>query len=129
MSASASDYTCEEALQAGCASFVSKPFKLTDLLEALGRQLDLKWRYHPQAVSPSRPAPDKSPPCDLEPKLPAQLLDLALKGDVMGITALIDSAVLEDTATGAFCAHLRELAGRYDVRGIRQALGSSASNG
>jgi len=129
MSASASDYTCEEALQAGCASFLSKPFKLTDLLEAIGRQLDFKWRYQAPAVPPSRPAPDKSPPCGLEPTLAAQLLDLALKGDVIGITTLIDSAVLEDTSAGAFCAYLRELAGRYDVRGIRQALGSNASNG
>jgi len=122
MSASASEFTSEEALQAGCAAFLPKPLRLTDLLQAVGRQLDLTWRYREPAVSMLQPALGPGPPCDLEPKIAAQLLDLALKGDVMGITALIDSVVLDDNPAASFCAHLRELAERYDVRGIRQAL-------
>jgi hypothetical protein len=48
-----------------------------------------------------------------------------MQGDVMGITALIDSALAKDSSASSFCAQLRGLAARYDVRGIRQALASS----
>ena len=126
MSASASVYTQEEALQAGCCSFLPKPLKLTALLETVGDQLGLQWRYEPR-ISPAAGheyVMDQS--FRLEPKLAAQLLDLAMQGDIMGITALIDSGLAGDGSATSFCAQLRELAARYDVRAIRNVLSMSA---
>jgi hypothetical protein len=100
--------------------------KLTALLETVGDQLGLQWRYEPR-ISPAAGheyVMDQS--FRLEPKLAAQLLDLAMQGDIMGITALIDSRLAGDGSATSFCAQLRELAARYDVRAIRNVLSMSA---
>jgi len=125
MSASASVYTREEALLAGCRSFLPKPLKLTALLEAVGHELGLQWRYRSDnsRVAGQEYVMDQS--FRLEPELAAQLLDLAMQGDIMGITALIDSTLAQDSSATPFCAQLRGLAARYDVRGIRRALAMS----
>ncbi len=128
MSASASVYTREEALQVGCCSFLPKPLKLSALLETVGDRLGLRWRYK-RGIS--RAAGDESvmdQSFRLEPELAAQFLDLAMQGDIMGITALIDSRLAGDGCATSFCAQLRELAARYDVRAIRQVLEAGASN-
>ncbi len=125
MSASASVYTREEALLAGCCSFLPKPLRLTALLEAVGDKLGLQWRYRSDnsRVAGQEYVMDQS--FRLEPKLAAQLLDLAMQGDIMGITALIDSTLAQDSSATPFCARLRGLAARYDVRAIRQVLAMS----
>jgi signal transduction histidine kinase/CheY-like chemotaxis protein len=122
MSASASAYTREEALQAGCCSFLPKPLKLIGFLEAIGDQLGLRWRYHPSAAPLEVLDSTTGQPIRLEPKLAAKLLDLAMQGDVMGITTLIDTTLAEDTSASSLCEQLRGLAARYDVRAIRQVL-------
>src|SRR5262249_33103118 len=124
--ASASVYTREEALQAGCCGFVPKPLKLTVLLETIGANLGLQWRYRSDTASIAVHESVMEHPFRLEPELAAQLLDLAMQGDIMGITALIDSTLAEDNSAVPFCAQLRELAARYDVRAIRQVLAMSS---
>ena len=126
MSASASVYTHEEALHAGCSGFLPKPLKLTALLETIGCHLGLQWRYRSDTSPLAAHEIVMDQPFRLEPKLAAQLLDLALQGDVMGITALIDSALADDSSAVPFCAQLRGLAARYDVRAIRQVLATSS---
>jgi len=120
MSASASDINSEEALQAGCACFLPKPLKLAELLEAVGQQLGLEWRHRPGSESIARQLPDTDAPSCVDPDLAAQLRELALRGDILAITALIDS-VTHSQPSPVF-AHLRELAERYDLRGIRRML-------
>ena len=44
ISASASVYTREEALAAGCDDFVAKPLRAEELLDSIGRLLRLSWR-------------------------------------------------------------------------------------
>jgi signal transduction histidine kinase/CheY-like chemotaxis protein len=122
MSASASVYTREEALQAGCCSFLAKPLKLTALLEAIRDQLDLHWRYRSSASTLAAVDSTTRQPIRLEPQLAAKLLDLAMLGDVMGITTLIDTTLSEDTSASLLCEQLRGLAASYDVRAIRQVL-------
>jgi signal transduction histidine kinase/CheY-like chemotaxis protein len=80
MSASASDYTREEALQAGCSEFLSKPLKLTSVLEVVGGQLHLQWRYRASAAVDAGEA--SAEPYQLEPGLAGELQHLAMQGDI-----------------------------------------------
>ena len=127
MSASASAVTRAEALQAGCAAFLPKPLKLTDMLQIIGDQLGLKWRYR---AAPARNThDDDAAPAlrdfRLPPDLAAELQHLAMQGDILALTARVDAALANDTAARPFCRELRALAARYDVRGIRQILVAS----
>jgi CheY-like chemotaxis protein/anti-sigma regulatory factor (Ser/Thr protein kinase) len=129
MSASASDYTREEALQAGCSSFLPKPLKLADLLDSIGQQLQLEWRYRepPQARVPNGVA-DEAQPFRLQPDLAEELQHLAKQGDILALAARVDVALSAEPAARAFCAEMRELVSRYDIRGIRQMLTASRAN-
>jgi signal transduction histidine kinase/DNA-binding NarL/FixJ family response regulator len=122
MSASASDFTREEALEAGCTGFLSKPLRLGELLEILGNELHLQWQHR----APAAPAAVQQLSCTdsqpLEPELATRLLDLAMRGDVMGIMAAIDSALSKECAASTLVLQLRTLAQNYDIRGVREAL-------
>jgi CheY-like chemotaxis protein len=126
MSASASDYTREEALQAGCSGFVCKPLKLADLLDIIGERLQLQWQ-HGVAVpdSPPRSRSKLSQSFRLDPDLAADLQHLAMQGDIIGLTERIEVTLATDSSAEDFCSQVRELASRYDLRGIRQLLAAS----
>ncbi len=127
MSASASEYTRQDALQAGCSSFVSKPLDLAALLAAVGVLLDLEWRsQEPVAVAPGE-ASAILRTFELEPALAAELYHLALQGDIMALVARLEATFAADTAAEPFCAEIRSLANQFDVRGIRQALVANCS--
>src|SRR5262249_43679900 len=104
MSASASDYTRAEAIAVGCADFLTKPLKLAGLPETLGNQLGLQWRLRSSAATAGVESgcSAAAPPFQLPPELAGQLLDLAMQGDVMAITALIDSTLAHDSAASSF---------------------------
>jgi len=124
MSASASDYTRDEALRAGCSSFLSKPLQLAAFIAEIGEQLHLQWRY--RSAAPPRP-PGVNPPStsarfDLPQDIATELQHLAKQGDVLGLAARIEQSLANDPAAREFCDEMRGLAARYDIRGIRQAL-------
>jgi CheY-like chemotaxis protein len=124
MSASASEYTREEALQAGCSGFISKPLRLTGLLELVGAQLHLEWRYRASTDAGADECLDSlaPQPFQLDPELARELQHLAMQGDILSLAARIEVALSGDRAARSFCTEIRALAARYDIRGIRQAL-------
>jgi CheY-like chemotaxis protein len=126
MSASASDYTREEALQAGCSAFVCKPLNLSILLETVGDHLQVRWRYA-ATVADSEPLRRNtlSQPFRLNPDLAAQLQHLLMQGDIVTLTERIDAELSIDSSAEDFCNEVRELASRYDLRGIRQMLAAN----
>jgi CheY-like chemotaxis protein len=130
MSASASRYTREEALRAGCSEFLSKPLALAGFLEAIGNQLGLRWKYRGVARSSLTTDPSPAPAViafKLSPELTAELQHLAKQGDIMTLTARVDAALGANAAARSFCEDVRALAARYDVRGIRQVLAASST--
>ncbi|HVY83406.1 MAG TPA: ATP-binding protein [Steroidobacteraceae bacterium] len=124
MSASASAYTEEQALRAGCAAFLSKPLSLVDVVRTVGEQLGMRWRYRGMPARAESLAP--SARADGAFRLPAQLVSelqhLAKQGDIIALVTRVDVALGSDPATADFRTQLRALAARYDVRGIRQML-------
>jgi CheY-like chemotaxis protein len=128
MSASASDYTREDALQAGCSVFISKPLRLTSLLEIVGAQLHLQWRYRAStAVRADEPSDLPVEPFQLDSELAGELQHLAMQGDILSLSARIEAALSGDDAARSFCAEIRALAAQYDIRGIRRMLTLSCS--
>jgi signal transduction histidine kinase/CheY-like chemotaxis protein len=128
MSASASEYAREEALQAGCSGFISKPLRLTSLLEIVGAQLRLQWRYRAStAVRANEPLDLPAEPFQLDSELAGELQHLAMQGDILSLSARIEAALSGDDAARSFCAEIRALVAQYDMRGIRRMLTLSCS--
>jgi signal transduction histidine kinase/ActR/RegA family two-component response regulator len=126
LSASASDYTSEEAIASGCTAFLPKPVRLTALLDSIGELLQLEWRFDSSiAIAPTGPS---NGPFVLERVHADELYHLALLGD---IAALRDRAreLLDGNADARhFYAELTALADQYDTAAIRRLLDSSRAD-
>lgn len=125
MSASVSEYTQEEALLAGCAVFLSKPLKLTGMLEAIGAQLNLQWSYRTSASMDAGQSSVES--YQLDPELAGELQHLAMQGDILALSARVEAALSGDGAARSFCNEIRALAAQFDILAIRQVLTSRSS--
>jgi signal transduction histidine kinase/DNA-binding NarL/FixJ family response regulator len=127
VSASALDRTREECARAGFQAFLPKPLRFDNLLEAIGHTLDLAWVYHPEAAAASCVMP---PPDGAEQKrreIAAAVYELARRGDVRAIEARLDDLARLTGPGDELTGRLRDLAGRYDMKGIRALLSSRGS--
>jgi signal transduction histidine kinase/DNA-binding NarL/FixJ family response regulator len=121
VSASASDYTREEALQAGCNEFLPKPIRAVELLERLRVMLTLEWTVTAPAVSESPPA-ETTPDAPIDARAAEELYDLAMKGEVKALVARAEAAMRADPDGVAVYEHLRALALNYDMKAIRRRI-------
>jgi signal transduction histidine kinase/CheY-like chemotaxis protein len=124
LSASASEYTREEAIQAGCVAFLPKPVRLNELLEAIGEQLGIEWIRRTSRVASGNAVGESSDAFRLPDALATELQHLAMQGDVLTFAARVEAALADDESASVFCEQVRALAARYDVRGLREALAS-----
>ena len=122
ISASASTFTREEALAAGCDDFVAKPLRAEELLTCVGRLLDVTWRK--TDVRKTIPA-DRRPMIDgivvEEPRI-QELYDLAMKGDIQELLTRSATASAGDPAAAPLYEEVQRLARRFDFKGIRRIL-------
>lgn len=121
VSASASDYTSHEALDAGCDAFLPKPLHLGDLLDRMTELLRIEWQYQdtPTAVRQRSAA---STTFALQRELADELYHLAMQGDIAGLVQRADERLSDDPTACGFCEELRALANEYDTGGIRRML-------
>jgi len=123
ISASASVYTREEALAAGCDDFVAKPLRAEELLESVGRLLKLSWQmveiHAPKAAAEVAPTTSG---IVLDAARARELYDLAMKGDIKELLARADSASASDPAAAPLYEEVQRLARRFDFKGIRRVL-------
>jgi len=122
VSASASDYTREEAMNAGCTEFLPKPIRSGELLERLRVLLSLEWILEtPSAVEPAKlPAAALDVPIDAGHA--AELYDLAMKGEVKALLARTEAAIHADPAGAPVYEELRRLARGFDMKAVRRRL-------
>jgi len=124
ISASASTFTREEALDAGCDDFLAKPLRAEQLLLTIGRSLRLSWQMvdvpapTPEAVSVYRPTEGTV----VDEARATELYDLAMKGDIQELIARADSACAGDPGCAALYQEVQRLARRFDFKGIRRVL-------
>lgn len=133
ISASVFDFDQQHSLQVGCNDFLPKPIREADLLDKLELYLGLKWiyaekqsgetasdRFTHSALAPASllSASMTAPPAD---EL-AALFDLAMRGDLRGLSKR--AAQLEDMNPQfrPFTTHLRQLAKGFKGRQILEFL-------
>ena len=122
ISASASTYTREEALAAGCDDFVSKPLRAEELLASVGRLLKLTWRMVEVHAPNALEAGPITAGIIVDEARAVELYDLAMKGDIKELLARADSASAGDPAAGPVYQEVQRLARRFDFKGIRRVL-------
>ena len=130
VSASASTFTREEALAAGCDDFLAKPLRAEHLLSTVGQLLRLSWQMidvpvtAAEVVSVYRPTEGMA----LDEARATELYDLAMKGDIQELIARADSACAGDPDCAALYQEVQRLARRFDFKGIRRVLDQAREN-
>ena len=118
VSASASDYTREEALGAGCSDFLPKPIRAAELLDRLRDLLKLEWTMvEAPAVASTNGAADITVPIDAQAA--ADLYDLAMKGEVKALVSRVEAAMKSDPSGAPVYEELRRLARNYDMKAVQ----------
>jgi hypothetical protein len=125
LSASAYDTTRAQSVSVGSNAFMSKPIRLEQIVEALGRELGLEWRRQRQNghhATVSAPSLDAALLAGLPPALARELYELALQGDVLQLMRRLAEIRGEDGRLGNAVAALEHLGRDFDMRGLRAAL-------
>jgi signal transduction histidine kinase/CheY-like chemotaxis protein len=121
VSASASDYTSQEALDAGCDAFLPKPLHLADLRDRITDLLHVEWQYEGTPTASAGHSAEGSA-FALQRDLAAELYHLAMQGDIVGLVERATQRLADDPSAGGFCEELQALANEYDTGGIRRML-------
>jgi CheY-like chemotaxis protein len=123
VSASAFENTRVQSVAAGCEDFITKPVRLDQVIEVVGRLLALTWRRAEASTefSAAQPRPDFGS-LKLPPALARELYELALSGDVQKLSSRLKESRRGDPATIDAVDALASLADNYDTRGLRAAL-------
>jgi CheY-like chemotaxis protein len=123
VSASASDYTREEAIQAGCNEFLAKPIRASELLASLGRLLGLTWNVEAaDAPADWSAVPGATAHLAIQSHAAAELYDLAMKGEIKALIARAELAMEADPAGAPVYEELRRLARNFDLKAVRRRL-------
>ena len=107
----------QEALAAGCDSFIAKPIQIDTLLEVLQNHLGLQWVYEDDGHRQDEWESDTQSPEIIPPPAEALtvLLDLALMGDIAAIREQAEQLDALDEKYKPFTAELRRLVQRFQV--------------
>jgi len=115
----------QASLAAGCNAFVAKPVSLKSLLDIVGKQLHLTWRYQAQAqpVAAASSTQHQVQPDTAEPIIPSRqeaslLLDLAMQGDIQGVLESLDKLERKNAKLHPFIQKLRTMAKNFQEEQI-----------
>jgi CheY-like chemotaxis protein len=120
VSASAYDLDRNECIEAGCDSFLAKPFREEDLWAALERALQLHWQTT-DSEETRTPFPEVAEPPPIAEAI--ALYELAAKGDVVGIRTRAEALLALDPKHAPFAQSVLDLAARFKMKAIRQFVG------
>ncbi len=120
ISASAFEHNHAESIEVGANDFLSKPYRLQDLLDVLKQHLQLEWIIEQPTTSEDNGNNFSQP--IVAPSITDlnALYDLAMKGDIVEI--LVQSDHLAHTGYAPFAAELRTLAQNFKINEIRQLI-------
>lgn len=127
VSASVFEWDRQQSREVGCDDFLAKPIQKAELLERLQIHLGLEWVYEEQHSKVQLRSEDAELRTQVSFVAPpaeelAVLLDLAMRGDLRGITQR--AALLEelDERWVPFASHLRQLAKGFKGKQILEFL-------
>lgn len=129
ITASVFEQNRQESTDAGCDDFLSKPFRLQTLLDLLERYLHITWIYdHAEEQQSVRYAENDEPDEDtmvgtriVVPPVAklTTLLDLAMRGNIMGIKRESEQLVHMDEQYTQFATMLLQLVGEFKIKEIQ----------
>jgi len=127
LSANAFDKNLENDVGITPDNFIVKPFKLNDLLDWLGRVLELEWVTTSQPVAPAAPAPAEPPPL-IPPDATelAALDELINLGYLRGILNKLAEIEKLDARHGEFVRVLRDLARQFQFDAMKEIIRKSS---
>ena len=134
LSASVFEQDREQSLAEGCDDFVSKPFRINELLKKIEKHLKLEWSYKEEQNLRSEAKADCEPSKtynNSQINLPMAhiktLCKLAMMGDIQELLEHLNK--LENLKqSSSFISHVRELAKDYDMKGIQDLLETHLKN-
>ncbi|MCF7687299.1 MAG: response regulator [Cephaloticoccus sp.] len=120
MSASVLNFDRENALASGCDDFLPKPFRELELIQLLGRQLDLNW------ITTESPPPDVAPtgtttniPDDADL---SQLLEAVRRGSISDLRLRLNGLSARRPDCADFTARIFAMARSFEMDRIRVTL-------
>jgi CheY-like chemotaxis protein len=121
LSANAFDKHLDNDVGVRPEDFIVKPFKLAELLDCLGRRLELAWLTAdaPVAPAPAAEAPPLVPPGEAELAALDELIDL---GYLRGILDKLTAIAAADARHAEFARVLAELARQFDFDAMKELL-------
>ncbi|MEW5725102.1 MAG: ATP-binding protein [Thermodesulfobacteriota bacterium] len=121
----------QKSMIAGCDAFLSKPINLDELLERMGRLLELTWIYEEAGLErPQAPGPAADGPLVVPSALEIdQLMELVKCGDMRGIRAWAARLSAMDKKYEPLTSRLEELASRYAERDLLQLVENLTGGG
>jgi CheY-like chemotaxis protein len=125
LSASAFDATRAQSVAAGCDAFLAKPLRFDEVLQVLGRELDLQWTYgasDPSALAADLPVASGDGDARLALPLARELHELALAGDVRALERRLGDLRTAGAAPPLLLDRLDALTRSFDMRGLRNLL-------
>jgi len=120
ISANAFDRGVNNAVGIGAGEFFTKPVRMDELLDWMGRRLALEW-----VAGDAPPPPEPEPPAELVPPPVEHLRALAEQvklGFPRGIQARLDEIEALDPRHAEFVAVLRQLARRFQFDAMAEIL-------
>jgi len=121
VSANAFDKGLDNDVGIANADFILKPVRVAELLDWLGRRLDLEWIESPRPAA--APPPDASVHLALPSELRLRALDeLVNLGYFRGIVRMLDEIESEEAQCAAFVAHMRALAREFQLEAMTGVL-------
>jgi len=122
VSANAFDRGLENGLGVGEQDFILKPVRVDELLDWLGRQLQLDWRLR-DAKPPAHPPPTAAVALKLPSREALQRLQQQLtQGHVRGIHQQLDQMLEADQACADFVTELRALAREFQLQAMSRVV-------
>ncbi|MEJ1932895.1 response regulator, partial [Nostoc sp. NIES-2111] len=128
ISASVFDVEKQQSLDVGCNDFLPKPIQVDDLLEKLQFHLGLQWIYQdgrnykqPEGIHLNYPTQNLQLIAPSTDDLTI-LLDLAMRGNLRGITQVITKLEESDDKLVPFANHLRQLVKGFKGKQIVEFL-------
>ncbi|GGY61972.1 hybrid sensor histidine kinase/response regulator [Pseudoduganella albidiflava] len=119
VSANAYDKALDNPAGIPAEDFIVKPVNVAELLDRIGRRLDLEWLAQPPAPAPAAtPGPMRFPPAAQLDALRAQVA----AGYVRGIRAQLDAIAAHGSDHDAFVAAMRGHAARFDLEAMSRFL-------
>lgn len=123
LSANAFDKALDNDVGITSGEFFVKPFKLDELLEWLGRTLELEWITADSPPVTPAPAPVEAPPIEPPPEAELAALDeLIHLGYLRGILNRLAEIERADVRHGEFVRVLRELARQFQFDAMREII-------